>query len=143
MRWFGRNELTQQIADVVFAQDRGYVTDPIRIPNGFLILRVDEKHTAGLASMEEVENEIMQKLADPLIEPALREFLTNLRKDAFLEIREGYQDTAAAPGKDTTWMVHAQLKPETVTKEEVISRRYRPRLLWVIPMWWERTAGGE
>jgi len=114
----------------------------MRIPNGFLILRVDEKHTAGLASLEEVENEITQKLADPLVEPAIRAFLTKLRAEAFLEIREGHQDSAAAPGKDTTWMVHATLKPETVTKEEVVSRRYRPRLLWVIPMWYERTAGG-
>ncbi len=143
LRFFARNELTQQIADLVFAQDRGYVTDPIRVPNGFLILRVDQKHTAGLASLEEVENEIMQKLAEPLVEPAIRAFLTRLRADAFLEIREGYEDSAPAPGKDTTWMVHAQLKPETVTKEEVISRRYRPRLLWVIPMWYERTAGGD
>ena len=142
LRFFARNELTQQIADLVFAQDRGYVTDPMRVPNGFLILRLDEKHTAGLASLEEVENEITQRLADPLVEPAMREFLTKLRTSAFLEIREGHQDTAAAPGKDTTWMVHAQLKPETVTKEEVVSRRYRPRLLWVIPMWYERTAGG-
>ena len=141
LRFFARNELQQQIADLVFAQDRGFVTDPMRVPNGFLILRVDEKHTAGLAALEEVENEITQKLADPLVEPAIREFLSKLRAEAFLEIREGYVDSAAAPGKDTTWMVHAQLKPETITKEEVVSRRYRPRLLWVIPMWYERTAG--
>ncbi|MCC7175274.1 MAG: peptidylprolyl isomerase [Bryobacterales bacterium] len=141
--FFPRNQLQQQIADLVFNQERGYVTDPIRVPNGFLILRVDEKHTAGLASLEEVENEITQKLADPLVQPAIRDFLTKLRADAFLEIREGYEDSAPAPGKDTTWMVHAQLKPETVTKEEVVSRRYRPRLLWVIPMWYERTAGGD
>jgi len=142
LRFFARNELQQQIADLVFAQDRGFVTDPMRVPNGFLILRVDEKHTAGLAALEEVENEITQKLADPRVEPAIREFLTKLRTEAFLEIREGFVDSAAAPGKDTTWMVHAQLKPETVTKEEVASRRYRPRLLWIIPMWYEKTAGG-
>ena len=142
LRFFARNELQQQIADLVFAQDRGFVTDPMRVPNGFLILRVDQKHTAGLAALEEVENEITQKLADPRVEPAIREFLTKLRAEAFLEIREGHVDSAAVPGKDTTWMVHAQLKPETVTKEEVASRRYRPRLLWIIPMWYERTAGG-
>jgi len=138
---FSRRDLQPQIADIVFAQQRGYVTDPIRIPNGFLILRVDEKHNAGLASLEEVENEIFQKLADPKFQPAVREYLTKLRMNAFLEIREGYVDSGAAPGKDTSWMRAAELKPETVTKEEVVSRRYRPRLFWLIPMPWVRTAG--
>ncbi len=138
---FSRRDLQPQIADIVFAQQRGYVTDPIRVPNGFLILRVDEKHNAGLASLEEVENEIFQKLADPKFQPAVREYLTKLRMNAFLEIREGYVDSGAAPGKDTSWMRAAELKPETVTKEEVVSRRYRPRLFWLIPMPWVRTAG--
>jgi hypothetical protein len=133
--------LQPQIADLVFKEDRGFVTDPIRIPNGFLILRVDEKHTAGLASLEEVQNEIQQKLFEPRFEPAVRAYMTKLRMDAFLEIREGFVDSGAAPGKDTRWMDPAQLKPETVTKEEVASRRYRPRLFWVIPMPWVRTAG--
>jgi len=138
---FSRRDLQPQIGDIVFAQQRGYVTDPIRVPNGFLILRVDEKHNAGLASLEEVENEIFQKLADPKFQPAVREYLTKLRMNAFLEIREGYVDSGAAPGKDTSWMRAAELKPETVTKEEVVSRRYRPRLFWLIPMPWVRTAG--
>jgi len=138
---FTRDQLQSQIADLVFAQDRGFVSDPIRVPNGFLILRVDEKHTAGLASLEEVQNEITQKLFEPRFDPAVRAYLTKLRMDAFLEIRDGFTDTGAAPGEDTHWMGPAQLKPETVTKEEVASRRYRPRLLWVIPLWYTRTAG--
>ncbi len=138
---FTREQLQPQIADLVFKQDRGFVSDPIRIPNGFLILRVDEKHTAGLASLEEMQNEIQQKLFEPRFEPAVREYLTKLRMDAFLEIRDGFVDTGAAPGKDTHWMMAAELKPETVTKEEVASRRYRPRLFWLIPMPWVRTAG--
>ena len=138
---FTRDQLQPQIVDLVFKQDRGFVSDPIRIPNGFLILRVDEKHTAGLASLEEMQNEIQQKLFEPRFEPAVREYLTKLRMDAFLEIREGFVDSGAAPGKDTHWMMAAELKPETVTKEEVASRRYRPRLFWLIPMPWVRTAG--
>jgi parvulin-like peptidyl-prolyl isomerase len=138
---FTRDQLQPQIADLVFKQERGYVSDPIRVPNGFLILRVDAKHTAGLASLEEVQNEIQQKLFEPLFEPAMRAYMTKLRMDAFLEIRDGFVDTGAAPGKDTRWMEPGQLKPETVTKEEVASRRYRPRLLWVIPMPYVRTVG--
>jgi parvulin-like peptidyl-prolyl isomerase len=138
---FLKKDLQPQIAEEVFSHDRGYVTDPIRVPNGFLILRVDQKHTAGLASLEEVEAEIAQKLAEPHLEPAIRSFLTRLRNDAFLEIREGYVDTGAAPGKDTRWMEAAQLKPETVTKEEVAAQRRRARLLWLFPMPYEIAPG--
>jgi peptidyl-prolyl cis-trans isomerase SurA len=66
------------------------------------------------------------------MEPKVRVFLTSLREDAFLEVKEGYTDSGAAPGKDTRWKDVAQLKPQTTTKEEVAARRKR-HLLWVIP----------
>jgi parvulin-like peptidyl-prolyl isomerase len=129
-----RKDLQAKIADLVFSQQRGYVSDPIRAQNGFLILRVDDKHTAGLAPLEEVDNEITQKLYQPLYEPSIRNYLTTLRKDAFLEIREGYLDSGAAPGKDTSWQNAAQLKPQTVSKEEVASVVHTKRILWMIPL---------
>ena len=49
----------------------------------------------------------------------MRDYLTKLRSEAFLEIKPGYEDSGAAPGKNTAWIDPAQLKPETVTKEEV------------------------
>jgi peptidyl-prolyl cis-trans isomerase SurA len=66
--------------------------------------------------------------------PKVRELLTKLREDAFLEIRAGYMDSGAAPGKDTAWKDPAQLKPETTTKEEVAARHHRKRLLWTVPV---------
>ena len=53
------------------------------------------------------------------MQPKLREYLTKLRQDAFLQIKDGYVDTGAAPGKDTSWHEVAALKPQTTTKEEV------------------------
>ncbi|MCL4851561.1 MAG: peptidylprolyl isomerase, partial [Bryobacteraceae bacterium] len=129
-----KGQLDKELEAIVWDQERGYVTDPIRRPNGFLILRVEEHHKAGLAPFEEVENEIMEKLYMPLFQPRVREFLTRLRTEAFLEIREGYVDTSAAPGKDTSWSDPAELRPETVTKEEVLNQPRRKRLLWLIPI---------
>jgi peptidyl-prolyl cis-trans isomerase SurA len=131
---FERGGLNKQIADIVFAQERGFVTDPIRIQNGFLILRVEDKHRPGQATFEEVENEIMEKLYMPRFEPQVREYLTKLRQEAFLEIKAGYVDSGAAPGKNTAWTDPAQLKPETVTKEEVAAQTRRRRLLWMLPI---------
>jgi peptidyl-prolyl cis-trans isomerase SurA len=131
---FKRSDLRKEIADIVFSHDKNYITDPIRVPNGFEILKIDDRHEAGLAGFEEVQNEVMEKLYMPLYEPAIRTYLTELRKQAFLQIRDGYVDTGAAPGKDTSWTLPAELKPETVTKEEVQQRTRRKRLLWLIPI---------
>jgi peptidyl-prolyl cis-trans isomerase SurA len=76
----------------------------------------------------------MEKLYMPRMQPAVREYLTRLRKEAFLEIRAGYVDSGAAPGKDTAWKDPAKLTPQTVTKEEVAMRTRRRRMLWMVPV---------
>ena len=132
--WFKKGDLDKKIEDLVFAQDRNFVTDPIRVPNGFLILKVDEHQKAGQATFEEAEPEIRDRLFTPRMQPRVREYLTKLRERAFLEIKDGFVDSGAAPGKDTRWTDPAQLKPETVTKQEVISKPRRKHLLWVVPI---------
>jgi len=126
--------LVKEIEDLVFAQKKGYVSDPINLksPSGLLILRVDERFEPGQASFEEVKEQVTQALAGPKMEPKVREYLTRLRQDAFLEIKDGYMDSGAAPGKDTRWKEVAELKPQTTTKEEVAAR-HRKKFLGVIP----------
>jgi parvulin-like peptidyl-prolyl isomerase len=124
--------MDKSIEDLVFNAKKGFVTDPIRRPNSFLILKVDERYEAGQAAFEEVKNELQDRLTQPKMEGKVRIFLTTLREEAFLEIKEGYVDSGAAPAKDTRWKDVAQLKPQTTTKEEVAARRKR-HLLWVIP----------
>lgn len=132
---FKRGDLRKEIVDAanLFQQRKGFITDVIRVPDGLLILKVEERWEAGTPTYEEVENEITERIAGPKVEPKVRDFLTKLRADAFLEIRPGYVDTGAAPGKDTAWKDPAQLKPETTTKEEVAARHKR-KLLWIIPL---------
>ena len=131
---YTRGQLRKDIEDIVFKEKKGYVTDPIKLPNGFLILKIEERYEAGQAPLEAVENEIQERLSMPRMQPKVRELLTKLREDAFLEIRAGYLDSGAAPGKNTAWQDPAQLKPETVTKQEVAAHRHRKRLLWTVPI---------
>lgn len=131
---FKRGDLKKELEDVLWTQQRNYVTDPIKLDNGFLILKIEERHKAGLAALEEVEGEVTEKLYMSRFQPKIREYLTALRQDAFLEIKEGWADSSAAPGKDTKWTDPAQLKPETVTKEEVAANPRRKRLLWLVPI---------
>jgi hypothetical protein len=64
----------------------------------------------------------------------LREYLTKLRKEAFLQVKEGYVDTGAAPDKDTTWQDPAQLRPETITRAEVLANPSMRKLLGMFPV---------
>jgi parvulin-like peptidyl-prolyl isomerase len=131
---YGRGMMAKNMEDVVFKEKKGYVTDPFKVPQGFVILRIDERYEAGQASFEEVKDQIREVLSAPKMEPKIREFLTRLRAEAFLEIKDGYIDSGAAPGKDTRWRDVAQLKPQTTTKEEVAARVKRHKKLLFIPI---------
>jgi peptidyl-prolyl cis-trans isomerase SurA len=126
---FKRGELKKELEERVFAQTKGYVTEPFKTENGYLILKVEDRYAAGQASVDDVKNEIMDKLYTARLDPALRTYLTKLREDAFLEIKAGYVDAGAAPGKDTSWKDAALLKPDTTTKEEVAARKHKKKLL--------------
>jgi peptidyl-prolyl cis-trans isomerase SurA len=132
---FEKGQLRPEIEKAVWDQPRGYVTDPIKLANGFEIVKVDDHPKAGLAAFEEVENQVTDKVLTPRMEPAVRAYLTKLRVEGFLEIKPGYVDSGAAPGKDTAWIDPAELKPETVTKEQVASAKHHKKLLGVpIPL---------
>jgi parvulin-like peptidyl-prolyl isomerase len=127
-----RGFMEKSLEDVTFAGKKNDVIGPIKRPTGFLILKVEEHYNQGQASFEEVKNEIQDVLSRPKVDAKAREFLSKLREEAFLQIKEGYVDAGAVPGKDTRWQDMAQLKPQTTTKEEVAARR-KKHILWVIP----------
>jgi peptidyl-prolyl cis-trans isomerase SurA len=126
-----RGVLDKPIEDLVFNAKRGFITDVIKRPNGFLILRVEERHTAGQATLQDVEQEIQERLYIPKMQPALRAYLTQLRANAFIEIRPGYVDSGAAPGKDTAWKDPENFKPAVTTKAEATKKK--KRMLGVVP----------
>ena len=68
------------------------------------------------------------------IEPEMRRYLTKLREDAFIQIRGGFVDSGAAPGKDTSWKDPAMLKPATTTKEEVAAHSGKKKHVWGLPV---------
>jgi parvulin-like peptidyl-prolyl isomerase len=129
---YKRGVLRKEIEDIVFQQKKGTVTDPIKVPAGLLIVRIDERFEAGQASFDEVKEEVTQRMAAPKVQPKLREYLTKLRQDAFLQIKDGYADSGAVAGKDTRWKDAVELKPQTTTKEEVAAH-HKKKLLLVIP----------
>ena len=94
-----RGSLRPDLEERVFDKNPGFITDLIEAPNGYLILMVTDKYREGLAGLPEVEDEIRNKLSAPLYSPAIREFLTELRQEAYIEIRPGFVDVGAAQAR--------------------------------------------
>ncbi|HML18189.1 MAG TPA: peptidylprolyl isomerase [Bryobacteraceae bacterium] len=133
---YEKGQLRADIENAVWDKQRGFVTDPIKLPSppGYYVFKVEDHQQAGLAAFEEVQNEVENRLFQPKMDPAVRAYLTKLRTEAFLNIKPGYVDSGAAPGKNTAWEDPAELKPETVTKEEVAAKPRKRKLLWVVPI---------
>ncbi len=78
--------------------------------------------------------DVQQKLYEPRLSRHVSAYLTKLREASFLEIKPGYEDSGAAPGKDTSWVEPAQLQPQTVSKKQVLEESHKKKLLGVIPI---------
>lgn len=99
---FEVEKLAANIRDVIGNLLEGGVSDPLRTPQGYLLLQKVSHMPAGIPPFEKAEGEIMQKLYLDKVQPALREYLNNLRREAFLTVKSGYVDTGA---------VEARVKP--------------------------------
>ena len=131
---YRRGMLRAEIEESVFGKPQGHISDMLEVPNGLLILRVDQNFREGLAELEEVQEEIRATLSAPLFEPEIRKYLTELRGQAYIEIRPGYADSGAVEGMNTAWSDPSRLAPLTTTREEVIKTRRRKRVLWLVPL---------
>jgi peptidyl-prolyl cis-trans isomerase SurA len=131
---YKKGDLAKPIEEAVWNLPKGAVTQPIKLPTGFEIFKIDDHTKQGLAPVADVKPDIENILYGPKMQPKVRQYLTELRRQAFLQIKPGFVDTGAAPGQDTKWQEVAQLKPETVTKAEVEQKTRHKRLLWVLPI---------
>ncbi len=93
---FKRGTLAKELEDKTFAMKAGDVSDVIRTKQGFILLKVTEHHDAGVPPLKDVESKIQDAVYMQKLQPALREYLTKLRDDAFIDIKAGYVDSGAS-----------------------------------------------
>jgi peptidyl-prolyl cis-trans isomerase SurA len=95
---FERGQLSKQLEDAVFALNRGGLTEVIQTKTGFEVLKVVEHYQAGQQPLDKVENEIMNKIYLQRMQPAMRDYLAQLREESYVMVRPGFMDSAAIPG---------------------------------------------
>ena len=99
LEYFKRGTLSKQLEDQVFGLKTGQYTEPIRTNQGWVILKVTEHQTEGIPPLKEVEPQIQERIYMSKMQPALRDYLTKLRENAYIDIKPGYVDTGASPNE--------------------------------------------
>src|SRR5262249_18896116 len=112
--YFRRGMLAKELEDKTFAMKPGDVSDVIRTKQGFVILKVSEHQQAGIPAFNEIEPKVQDAIYMQKLQPALRAYLTKLREDAYIFVKQGYVDTGASPNQ--TQPVETNAK-ETNAKE--------------------------
>jgi peptidyl-prolyl cis-trans isomerase SurA len=59
----------------------------IETPDGFHILRVEERSSGNIRQFDSVQGEIQKAIADQKTEVRFKEWTQNLRKNAYIDIR--------------------------------------------------------
>ncbi len=97
--YFKRNDLAKELEDKTFVLKVGEFTQPIRTRQGFIILKATDHIEAGTPPLDRVRDQIQEQLYSQKIQPALREYLTRLREEAYIDIKPGYTDAGASPNQ--------------------------------------------
>jgi len=85
--------LAPDIAAVVAKLDVNEFSDVIETKYGCIILKVVERYSPGIPKFEEVEQRVDEVLYNQQMEPRLRDYLTQLRKESYIYRAPGYIDT--------------------------------------------------
>jgi peptidyl-prolyl cis-trans isomerase SurA len=96
---FKRGTLAKELEDRTFAMKAGEVTDAVRTKQGYVILKVTDHQMAGIPALKDIGPKIQDALYYEKLQPALRAYLTKLREDAYIDIKEGYADSGASPNQ--------------------------------------------
>jgi peptidyl-prolyl cis-trans isomerase SurA len=120
----GDGGLAKVFEDAVFNLKTGQYTDPIRTRQGYIIFKVDEHSPGGVPAYKDVEQDVEQNYYFSRMEPAMRDYLTQMREEAYIDIKPGYVDTGASP-KEIKPVYSAYTPPTAKKKKKVERTRFR------------------
>jgi peptidyl-prolyl cis-trans isomerase SurA len=115
---------SKEIEDKAFALNTGQYTQPIRTKQGFIILQSTQHNAGGDASFKQVEPQVEEALFLEHMQPKLREYLTKLREEAFIQIKQGSVDSGAS-GNEMKLSYSAYTPPAPKKKKKFARARFR------------------
>ncbi len=85
--WLRRGTVQPDIEKVAFALQPGQTSDPLRTRTGYQILQVEERRGGGLRPLDEVKEEIRDRLVNEQADSYRAQFIAELRKDAIIDLK--------------------------------------------------------
>jgi len=123
---YKKGQLDPLFEQKTFGLKVGEVTEPIRTKQGFVILKVIQHTPGGVPQFKDVESEVEQNYFEAKAGPAMRQYLAQLRDEAAIYIKPGYEDSAAtAAEKHPSITFSAYTPPATKKKRKVERTRFR------------------
>jgi len=121
---YKHGELNKVFEDRTFALKTGEITEPIRTKQGFVIMKVVQHVPGGVPAFKDVEEQVEEAFYQSRMEPAMRGYLTQMREEAYIDIKPGYADTGASP-KEIKPVYSAYTPPARKKKKKVERTRFR------------------
>jgi len=123
---YKRGQLNKVFEDATFTLKTGDVSDPIRTKQGFIIFKVVQHILPGVPAYKDVEQQVEEAYYESKMEPAIREYLTTMRDEAYIDIKTGFEDTGASTNKRVNPISYAAYTPPAPKKKKKVERtRFR------------------
>jgi peptidyl-prolyl cis-trans isomerase SurA len=123
---YKKGQLGEPFESKTFGLKVGAVTEPIRTKQGFVILKVLAHNPGGIPQMKDVENDVEQNYFEAKAGPAMRSYLAQMRDEAAIYIRPGYEDSAATAAEKHPSITFSAYTPPSAKKKRKVERtRYR------------------
>ncbi len=118
--------LPKVLEDKTFPLQTGQYTDPILTRQGYIILKVVQHTAGGPQPFKDVQEQVEQDYYMSKMEPAIREYLSTMRDQAFIQVKQGYTDSAATYGELHQSISFSQYVPPAAKKKAKVERtRFR------------------
>ena len=96
---YKRGQLPKVLEDKTFNLTSGQYTDPILTRQGYIVLKVVQHTPGGPRPYKDVQQDVEQAYYMSLMDPAIRDYLSRMRDEAFIQIKQGYVDAGATPAE--------------------------------------------
>lgn len=93
--FFPSGSLLPEISKAVKSLDPGDTSSLISTQNGYIIVKLNESRSAGSPKFEEVRQRVENDYYQEKMRPAVRTYLTTLRKQSCITIAPGFVDAGA------------------------------------------------
>lgn len=88
MGWFERDDYARAITDVAFEMEEGEISDPIEVPDGWVLLKVEGHKEAGHPPFDEIADQVRARIVRLKLPTAREDWIGQAREQAAITIHD-------------------------------------------------------